>query len=215
MYTSYYNLIDKPFRLTADPKFMWLGEKHQEALAILKYGILENKGFLVITGDVGTGKTTLIHTLGDSLKDSNTIIAIVRDPGLETLDFFNFISRAFEINKRFNSKEIFLNHFTQFLKTAYMNKQKVLLIIDEAQRLTPDLLEEIRHLSNIEKPHTKLINIFLVGQNEFNDLLQDPKNRAIRQRVAVSYHLNPLTAEETDEYIRYRLKVAGTKKPDF
>ena len=164
MYLSFYNLKTKPFQISTDPKFLWLGENYKEALASLKYGIMDNKGFLLLTGGIGTGKTTLINALVNSLGD-NTIVAIVPDPDLEKLDFFNFIANAFKIKKMFHSKGAFIIYMSHFLHNAYNNNKKVLLIIDEAQRLNPNFLEEIRTLSNIEKQNTKLINIFFVGQN--------------------------------------------------
>jgi general secretion pathway protein A len=214
MYTSFYNLKIKPFQISSDPDFLWLGEKHKEALAILKYGILDNKGFLLLTGDVGTGKTTLINSLIQSL--SNDIIyASVSDPSLSKLDFFNYIAASFGIDQEFSSKGAFLVGFRKFLLDAHKVNKKVLLIIDESQLLTQELLEEIRLLSNIEKTNTKLINIFFVGQNEFNEILNQDQNRAVRQRLTLNYNIDPLTPDETDEYIRHRLKVAGTVQSIF
>jgi general secretion pathway protein A len=208
MYTSFYNLTKKPFQISSDPSFMWMGEKHREALAVLKYGILDNKGFLLLTGDVGTGKTTLINTLIQSITD-DIICTSVPDPGLEKLDFFNYIAAGFGIGQEFSTKGTFLAHFRQFLMEANENGKKVLLIIDEAQLLTQEMLEEIRLLSNIEKADTKLINIFFVGQNEFNEILNREQNRAVRQRLTLNYNIDPLTPDETGEYIWHRLSVAG------
>lgn len=208
MYQPFYGLKKKPFQISSDPAFMWLGEKHKEALATLKYGIIDNKGFLLLTGDVGTGKTTLINTLIQSL-DDDIICTSVPDPGLEKLDFFNYIGAAFGIDREFSSKGSFLAHFRQFLLQAYDKGKKVLLIIDEAQLLTQELLEEIRLLSNIEKAETKLINIFFIGQNEFNEILNRDQNRAVRQRLTLNYNIDPLTPEETGSYIEHRLRMAG------
>jgi general secretion pathway protein A len=210
MYLSYYNLKSEPFTISADPKFLWLGEKHKEAFATLKYGILGNKGFLLLTGDVGTGKTTLINALVNDLRNE-ILVATVQDPGLLELEFFNYIAGAFKIKKIFKSKGEFISSFSIFLRHAYGKNKKVLLIIDEAQRLNNDLLEEIRLLSNIEKQHTKLINIFFVGQDEFNEVLSRRENRALRQRISLIHNLQPLNRKETKEYITYRLKVAGSK----
>lgn len=215
MYTSHYGLNNKPFQISSDVAFMWLGEKHKEALSTLRYGILDNKGFLLLTGDVGTGKTTLINTLIGSL-DNDVIYASVPDPSLEKLDFFNYIGAAFDIGCEFESKGKFLSSFSQFLNKAYENNQKVLLIIDEAQLLTQELLEEIRLLSNIvTKDSNPLLNIFLVGQYEFNALIRRPENRAIAQRITLNYYIEPLTAAETGEYIRHRLKIAGSTEKIF
>lgn len=214
MYLSFYNLTEKPFQISADPRFLWLGEKHKEALAILKYGIMDNRGFLLLTGDVGTGKTTLINALVNSLGEE-TIVAAIPDPGLDTLDFFNYVSRAFKIGKVFSSKGDFIYRFEIFLQNAYRNGKKVLLIIDEAQRLNHELLEEIRLLSNIENEDRKLLNIFFVGQIEFNDLLLKAENRALRQRITVNYNIDPLTESESKVYIWHRLQVAGANKNPF
>lgn len=214
MYQSFYNLKIKPFQITTDPKFLWLGEKHKEALAILKYGILENKGFLLLTGDVGTGKTVLIHGLM-KLIDVAAIVAAVPDPGLTPLDFFNFLSEEFEMNRRFDSKGAFLIHLKHFLHKASAADKKVLLIIDEAQRLNHELIEQIRLLSNIEMDNRKLMNIFFVGQTEFNRIINDDRNKAVRQRITVSHHIDPLTENESREYINHRLKIAGCTREIF
>jgi general secretion pathway protein A len=210
LYLSHYNFTEKPFQITTDPKFIWLGEKHLEALSTLKYGILENKGFLLLTGDVGTGKTILVNCLASKL-DIETTIATIPDPDLEVLDFFNSLADSFKINKKFRSKGDFLVHLKAFLHKAHSENKNVLLIIDEAQRLNHKLLEEIRLLSNIELYSKKLINIFFVGQNEFNDILMQEQNRAVRQRIALRYNIDPLTKSETEEFIKHRLEVAGAK----
>ncbi len=214
MYLSHYNLNEKPFQISTDPKFLWLGEKHKEALAILTYGILDNKGFLLLTGDVGTGKTTIINALLNNM-DDDVIAAHIPDPGLEDIDFFNFIANVFSINEKISTKGDFLNYLSKFLHDAYSKSKKVLLIIDEAQRLKPELLEEIRLLSNIEKQDAKLLNIFFVGQKEFNNILIEPENRALRQRITINYYIEPLTENETKEYVNHRLNIAGSKRNIF
>ena len=214
MYETYYNLKAMPFQITTDPRFLWLGEKHSEALATLKYGIMENKGFLLLTGDVGTGKTALINRLIKMI-DVAAIVAKIPDPGLSALDFFNFLAVEFKMNKKFDSKGAFLIYLKNFLHKAYAAHKKVLLIIDEAQRLNHELLEQIRLLSNIELQNRKLINIFFVGQPEFNDMLVEDRNRAVRQRISVSYHIEPLTEAEAGKYIAHRLKIAGANREIF
>ncbi len=214
MYLEHYNLKVKPFQISADPRFLWLGSKHKEALAILKYGIFDNRGFLLLSGDVGTGKTTLIHALTREIGD-DTVVATVPDPGLELMDFYRYIARSFAIKTPFETKEQFLEVFETFLLRNESQKKKVLLIIDEAQRLTSALLEEIRLLSNIEKDYTKLLNIFFVGQNEFNDIILKQKNRPLRQRITINYNIDPLEQHEVMEYINFRLGVAGCKDPLF
>ena len=200
--------------MSTDPDFLWLGEKHKEALAVLKYAILENKGVLSLTGDVGTGKTTLINALLKSL-GKDIITATVYDARLEVLDFFRTVAAAFKIKGDIEGKGKFILKFMDFLIKAHERHQKVLLIIDEAQGINGDLLEEIRLLSNLETEYTRLLNIFFVGQNEFVDILQKYENRALRQRVTVRYHIDPLTLNETAAYIRHRLEVGGTTAPIF
>jgi type II secretory pathway predicted ATPase ExeA len=214
MYLSYYNLKEKPFQMSTDPAFLWLGEKHREALAILKYAVLENKGVLALTGDVGTGKTTLINALLKSLGE-DTVTATIYDARLEVLDFFNTVAAAFQIEGTFDGKGKFILQFMDFLIKTHERNQKILLIIDEAQGINEDLLEEIRLLSNLEAEYTRLLNIFFVGQNEFVDILQKYENRALRQRVTIRYHIDPLTLNETAAYIKYRLEVGGTEVPIF
>ena len=208
MYLSHYNLNKKPFSISPDSRFLWLGEKYSEALATLKYGIQANIGFLLLTGDIGTGKTALINRL---IREINvpTLIATIPDPGLNIIDFFNYLAFRFNINRKFKSKGEFLIFFKKFIKNAYALDLKVLIIIDEAQRLSPELLEEIRQLSNIELDHKKLLNIFFVGQTEFNKFLIKEINKATQQRIAVKYHIEPLTQKETALYIQHRLKIAG------
>ena len=214
MYLSFYNLKVKPFQMSTDPDFLWLGEQHKEALATLKYAIIENKGVLALTGDVGTDKTTLINALIQSLGE-DTLAATIYDPSLGVLEFFNVVASAFDMGETFESKGQFIIHFREFLKTARDRKQKVLLIIDEAQAVAPELLEEIRLLSNLEQEHVRLLNIFFVGQNELVDILQEYRNRALRQRITIRYHIEQLTLDETEAYIRHRLRVSGTEAPIF
>ena len=214
MYLEHFNLKDQPFNISPDSRFLWLSEKHKEALASLKYGLLENKGFLVLTGDIGTGKTLLINAL-IRITGVQALIATVPDPDLEIMDFFNLLSDEFKMNKVFISKGDFLIEFKHFLLESYASDKSVVLIIDEAQRLNHQLLEQIRMLSNIELDNRKLINIFFVGQSEFNQLISDDRSRAVRQRISVNYHLKPLTMKETADYIHHRLKIAGASEEIF
>ena len=199
MYLKYFNLREKPFNISPDSRFLWLSEKHKEGLATLKYAILEEKGFLLLTGDVGTGKTLLIRAL-IKMRDIETLIATIPDPDLDIMDFFKLLAEEFKMKKSFSSKGDFLVQFKRFLLESYGSDKKVLLIIDEAQRLNHKLLEQIRLLSNIEMDHRKLINIFFVGQTEFNQMLMEERNWAVRQRIAVNYRLEPLTAAETADF---------------
>jgi len=214
MYLDYYHLAQKPFQINTDPAFLWYGEKHQEALATLKYGLIENKSFLLLTGDVGVGKTTIINALLQVL-DKNEMVAVINDPKLEKLDFFLHIARAFGISGEFSSKGQFLLAFRELLLEQHYRGKRLLLIVDECQLLSHDLLEEIRLFSNLEQNGVKLINIFFVGQLEFNDILLLPENKAIRQRITVTYNLPSLSLEETEEYIGHRLNVAGATRKIF
>ena len=212
MYLEHYNLTLKPFEISPDPKFLWLGEKHKEALAAMKYGILDNKGFISLTGDVGTGKTTLVNALANSLGE-NIIFAQVSDPSLEQLDFLNLTADAFKMNKKFSTKGDFLSHLKHFLNNAYVNHKEVVLVIEEAQRFDQERLEEVRLISNIEKPDKKLINILFVGQNEFNSILI--KNKSLKQRLSINHKIEPLQEIETEQYVLHRLKIAGSERQIF
>ncbi len=214
MYLDHFSLKIKPFQITVDPKFLWLGEKHKEALATLRYGILDNRGFLLLTGEVGTGKTLLINRL-ISLLDIDTVVATLPDPDLESMDFYNLLADGLSMNRTFDSKGEFLIHLRDFLHQSHANQKQVLLIIDESQRLNHRLMEDIRVLSNIELHDRKLINIFFVGQQEFNSILMTPQNRALSQRITVRYHIEALNTNEVGEYIHHRLKVAGSTKRIF
>lgn len=214
MYLKHFQLATKPFQITVDPKFLWLGEKHKEALATLRYGILDNRGFLLLTGEVGTGKTILINRL-ISMLDLDTVVATLPDPDLVSMDFYNLLADGFKMNRSFESKGAFLIHLRDFLHQSYANRKQVLLVIDESQRLNHHLMEDIRVLSNIELQDRKLINIFFVGQQEFNTILSAPQNRALAQRITVRYHISPLDKEEVGKYITHRLKVAGSAQKLF
>ena len=216
MYKSFYNLIEKPFQINPDPKFLWLGDKHKEALAILTVGMIEQKGFLLLTGDVGSGKTTLVNALLETL-DPDDLVASITDPKLDIMGFLNCIAHTFNIPGRFERKEEFLFDFKKFLINECLkdNHKRVFLVIDEAHNLSKELLEQVRLLSNIETPERKLINIFFVGQNELNQTLMSHDCRALRQRITLNYNIEPLSENDTQKYIRHRLEVAGTKEPIF
>ena len=214
MYEQFYNLSCRPFDASPDDKFLWLGDKHKEALAALRYGILENKGFLLLTGEQGTGKTTIINALARNLGD-DVEWAIISDPALDRIDFYNAIAAGFSLDKDFSSKVQFLIQFSHFLHKAHDDGKKIVLLVDNCHRLTQEMLEELRLLSNIEKTETKLINIFFIGEPEFNDILVQPKNRAVRQRLTLKIELPSLNVSETEEYVRHRLSVAGVTEKIF
>ncbi len=214
MYQEHFRLNLKPFEINTDHRFLYLSEQHQEALAILRCGILFNRGVLVLTGDVGTGKTILVRTLVETLgPEAHT--AVISDPSLRGLDFFNFMAHEIGMETDFKTKGEFLIGFNHFLDSLFEADQKALLILDEAQYLDPSQLEEIRILSDLERGNNQRLNIFFVGQNEFNSMIADNRLRALKQRITSHYHLEPLTLKETSDYVRHRLKVAGCHRPLF
>ncbi|MBW1997915.1 MAG: AAA family ATPase [Deltaproteobacteria bacterium] len=213
MYTEFYNLREKPFDLTPSPRFLYQGEAHREALALLKYGVLERKGFILLTGDVGTGKTTVVKALLASLGHGIRCVYI-SNPPLTKGDLFSYLaSAAFKKRVRYSSKAAFILDFEAFLRERLRSKEVFLLIIDEAQHLSFQLLEEIRLISNMEISEERLVNVFLIGQPELIDKLKDPRCRSLLQRISVRHHIHPLNLEETREYIATRLKVAGVENP--
>jgi len=216
MYESFYGLKESPFNMTPDPQFLYLGENHREALAQLVYGVKEKKGFIVLTGEVGTGKTTLVHYLLDKLDGiDQTKTAFLFNPKLSVHDFFEYILKDLGMDGHGSTKADYLHTFQQNLLQAYENGKRVILFIDEAQGLNAELLEEIRLLSNLETSKSKLLQIVLVGQPELNKTLLQPEFRQLKQRVNLRYHLRPLSERETKEYINKRLKVAGAMKRIF
>ncbi len=215
MYLSYYKLKRSPFQITSDPRFLWLGETHREALATLKYGIYEDKSFLMLTGDVGCGKTTLINSFVKQLRGKKVLCALLSDPGLSLLDLFNHIAFLFGMDHTFKSKGEFVIAFSRFLNRAHDAGKRVLLIIDEAQRIHAEILEEICMLSNIERENAKLINIFFVGQNEFREMVARHANQSLRQKLTLSCQVTTLDERDLAQYVCHRLKIAGTMDPIF
>ena len=180
----------------------------------MTYGLQENKSFLLLTGDVGVGKTTIVKAMLREL-GQNDLAVVINNPIMESLDFFNYVARSFGLSGKYPSKGAFLEAFGDFLLTSHYKGKRVLLIIDECQLLDTTLLNEIRLFLNFEKKGTLLINVFFVGQLEFKKMLLQPENRAIRQRIAVSYNIPPLSLKETEKYIEYRLTVAGSSRKIF
>ncbi len=214
MYLSHYLLTAKPFQINTDPRFLWLGNDHQEALANFKYGLSEGNGFVVLVGAVGTGKTTLVNALLEML-DERVIVATINQPGFDVLEFLTYTVHCYDPGAAVATRADCLNFFRVFLQKAHGEGRRVLLIIDEAHRLSNDVLEEIRLLSNLEQDGAKLINIFFVGQTELLHKLRSSACRALRQRVTLFYHLRPLSAQETQTYILHRLRVAGCSRRLF
>jgi len=208
MYTTFYNLREKPFEITPDPRFLYLSENHKEGLAHLVYAVKEKRGFTVITGEVGTGKTTLIQTLLSRL-DGSTRTAYLFHPKLGPTDFLQYICEDFGLKSSGRSKGQCLSLLQKFLMGCYARNENVVLIIDEAQGLDPHLLEEVRLLTNLETAKNKLLQVILVGQPELSRLLDQSQCRQLKQRVSLRYHIKPLNKEEAKVYIKQRLKRAG------
>ncbi len=208
MYLEYYGLVKAPFEMTPDPSFLFLGEAHREGLATLIYGVTSGKGFVMLTGEVGTGKTTLVHSLLGQL-DSQTRSAFIFNPRLEPLDFFHMLFEELDIEAKGRTKADYLLSLNAFLIERLERDEKTLLIVDEAQNLSTEMLEEIRLLSNLETPRSKLIQIMLVGQPELKQMLDRPELRQLRQRIALRHHLRPFDQSETADYVEDRLRKAG------
>ncbi|HHP7235850.1 MAG TPA: AAA family ATPase [Desulfobacterales bacterium] len=214
MYLSHFELTEKPFQLNSDPRFLWPGPRQQEVLDTLRYGTAENKGLLLMTGEVGTGKTTLISALVERLAD-RVVVARLADPGLTRREFFHFVADGFGIQDRIRTKENFTGHLGGFLEAVRDGGRTALLIVDEAQIMTPGILQEVRLLSNLEVRNRKLLNILLVGQNELLQKLHRPENDAVRKRIAIRCLLEPLLGNETEAYINHRLAAAGCRRRLF
>jgi general secretion pathway protein A len=194
--------------MTPDPAFLYLGETHREGLATLVYGVQSGKGFVMLTGEVGTGKTTLLHALLGQL-DASTASAFLFNPKLEPLDFFRMLFDEYGIEEPCRTKAEYLLALNRFLIERLSRNEKTLLIIDEAQTLSSAMLEEVRLLSNLETPSSKLLQIMLVGQPELNQVLARPELRQLRQRIVLRHQLRPFDEKDLGAYIDERLTLAG------
>ncbi|MDY6986448.1 MAG: AAA family ATPase [Thermodesulfobacteriota bacterium] len=221
LYADFFNLKEEPFHLTPSPRFLYLGEVHKEALAVLTYGVVERKGFVLLTGEPGTGKSTMVHALLADL-DNNVKYLYLPNPLLSADDlmgylafsvFPNVLSNAVDKTFGLEAKREFLIAFEHFLWEILQHQKSFVLIIDEAQEVSLELLEEVRLLSNMGTAEKKLVNIFLVGQPELKDKLIQPRCRAILQRIGARYHMNPLDLKGTQEYVADALKMAGSENP--
>jgi len=208
MYKEFYGLNEYPFNVTSNPRFFFLSRKHKEAFSHLVYGIREKKGFLEITGEIGTGKTTLCRMLLNQI-DKSTKTAFILNPDLSELQLLQSIIEDFGINFMRKTKWDMIKHLNKFLLDELTLGGNVVLIIDEAQNLKPRALEQIRLLSNMETENEKLLQIVLVGQPELRDKLNSPNLAQLRQRITVRYHILPLDEDEISDYINHRLSVAG------
>jgi general secretion pathway protein A len=209
MYKSFFGLQENPFNANPDPRYLYLTPEIQEALAGLAYGIRNRKGFLLLTGEVGTGKTTLLNRLLDWLAQEDVATAYIFNSQLDTNQLFHFMMSDFGIPCDSRDKGQVLVRLNQWLLERYRNRRTTVLIVDEAQNLTPPVLEEIRLLTNFETASEKLLQIILCGQPELDDKLRDPNLRQLRQRITIRCKTHPLDVEETKGYIRERLRVGG------
>ncbi|MBI4343791.1 MAG: AAA family ATPase [Candidatus Omnitrophica bacterium] len=209
MYLEYLGLREKPFAITSDPAFLYLSKKHREALAHMVYGIRERKGFIEITGDIGTGKTTICKALLRQL-DGSTKTALVLQSGLSELQLLYAVVKDFGLNPMTANRLNLFEQLNQFLLDEAAIGHNIVLIIDEAQNLSLRVLEQIRMLSNLETDKEKLIQIILVGQPQLREKLARPALEQLRQRIGVRYHIGPLDAEEVTTYIHHRLRIAGS-----
>jgi general secretion pathway protein A len=215
MYESFYGLASKPFQLNPDPAFYYGSKQHQRAKAYLDYGVMRNEGFIVITGEVGAGKTTILGGLLNSLS-SDVVAGQLVTTQLDAEDTLRMVGAAFGFHVKNVPKSEVLITLEAFLISQASQGRRCLLIVDEAQNLTPRAVEELRMLSNYQLGTQSLLQSFLVGQPEFREILQRPEMKQFRQRVAATCHLGPLDLEDTRGYIEHRLKCAGSSgKPEF
>jgi general secretion pathway protein A len=208
MYEAYYGFREKPFNLTPDPKFLYLSVKHHEAFAHLEFGLEQRGGFMVITGAVGTGKTTLCRYFLDRL-DEHTVSAFILYPALGTTELLRSINRDLGILSDCETDKELIDTLHRFLLESRRADKNIVLVIDESQNLSCDVLEQVRLVSNLETDTEKLIQIVLIGQSELNDKLATADLRQLEQRITARYHLTPLSRQEMTQYIRHRLAVAG------
>lgn len=210
MYTEYFGLREKPFDLLPNPDFLYPSRAHKRAQTYLTHGIRERAGFILLTGEVGSGKTTLIRNIIRSqLRDC--VLAKVFNTRVDSLQLFAQINGDFGLETQDRDKAALLRDLNDFLIEQYARQRHAVLIIDEAQNLSPEILEEVRMLSNLETDRDKLLQIILVGQPELRDILAQPGLLQLRQRIQINCHIHPLTAQEVGDYIYFRLEKAGNR----
>ena len=211
MYTSFFGLNEKPFSITPDPRYLFLSERHGEALAHLVYGVTESGGFVQLTGEVGTGKTTLVRTLLLNRMPDNADVAVVLNPQITVHEFLLTICEELSIAvpEQQDSIKALTDALNHHLLSAHAEGRRTILIVDEAQNLAPAVLEQVRMLTNLETSKQKLLQIILIGQPELRELLGRNDLRQLAQRITGRYHLEPLTREESAQYVEHRLRVAG------
>ncbi|MTJ02521.1 ExeA family protein [Idiomarina piscisalsi] len=216
MYQNYFGLQAEPFSIAPDPNYLYLSERHQEALAHLTQGLQGSGGFILLTGEVGTGKTTVSRALIEQLPES-TETAFILNPMLNEDELLASLCDEFGIRyqKRSATRKVLTDKLSQFLLKANEDGRQCVVLIDEAQHLRPQVLEQLRLLTNLETHNKKLLRVILIGQPELQDLLRRQELRQLAQRITARYHLLPLTEQDTQRYIAYRLQVAGANRPLF
>jgi type II secretory pathway predicted ATPase ExeA len=215
MYKEFFGLLANPFNATPDPRYLFLTRHTEEALACLTYGIDGRKGFVLLTGEVGTGKTTLINKVLEGLRHKHMATAFIFNPRLSVPQFLNYMMADFGLPCESRSKSAILRQLNNWLLERYRTGETAVLIVDEAQNLTDDLLEEIRLLTNLETFTEKLLQVVLVGQPELEQKLKRPHLRQLRQRLTMRAKTHPLSSEETHAYVAERLRIAGCDEPIF
>ena len=211
MYTSFFGLNEKPFSITPDPRYLFMSKRHGEALAHLVYGVTESGGFMQLTGEVGTGKTTLVRTLLQNRLPENADVAVILNPQLSALEFLKTICEELGIAgpDDGSSNKALTDSLNEYLLAAHAEGRRTIVVVDEAQNLAAEVLEQVRLLTNLETAKQKLLQIILIGQPELRELLARNDLRQLAQRITGRYHLEPLSRDETSAYIEHRLKVGG------
>jgi len=211
MYEAFYGLTGKPFQLNPDPSFYYGSRGHKRAFAYLEYGLYQSEGFIVITGEVGAGKTTIVRSLLEQLDPAKVVAVQLVSTQLDADDLLRAVGTAFGLPVRSVDKAILLASLEAFLCQLAVDKRRALLVVDEAQNLSPRAIEELRMLSNFQLGDQALLQSFLVGQPELRTMMQSAQAQQLRQRVIASYHLGPLDRPETQAYVEHRLRHVGWK----
>ncbi len=209
MYKSFYNLRRNPFEITPDPSFLFPTPRHNEALASLYYGVTAHRGFVVLTGEVGTGKTLILRSLLGLLQRRDVAFALIFNPTLSPLEFLRYIAGDFGLPAAGKAKDELIHVLNGFLLQRHQKGLTTILVVDEAHQMSAEILEEIRLLTNLETSQQKLLQIVLAGQPELDQKLDSHELRQLKQRIALRCHLDPLSATETSQYMRRRLGIAG------
>ncbi|RKF14403.1 DUF2075 domain-containing protein [Alginatibacterium sediminis] len=210
MYDSFYGLSGKAFKLSPDPRFFFASPLHERAISYLKYGLSQGEGFIVITGPIGTGKTTIARSLLASV-ENNIVAAQIATTKLNPEELVRMVASEFGIETADADKATLLSRFETYLLSLHRQGKRALLVVDEAQNLPAETVEELRMLSNFQLDDTPLFQSFLLGQEELKDIIELPQMEQFRQRIIASCHLKPLTSEQTQAYIIHRLKTVGWK----